>query len=101
MGLMNGVPTMRAMRIHRLGPITAGSLPLKEDSVPVPVPGESDLLIRVSACGVCHTEIDEIEGRTSPAQLPMTPGHQVVGTVVSQGNACTLGLMNQRVGIAW
>jgi propanol-preferring alcohol dehydrogenase len=92
---------MRAMRIHRLGPIRAGLPPLEEDFVPVPSPGASDLLIRVHACGVCHTEIDEIEGRTPPALLPMTPGHQVVGTVVEQGKACDKRLLKHRVGIAW
>lgn len=92
---------MRAMRIHRLGPISAGLPPLVEDSVPVPSPGASDLLIRIHACGVCHTEIDEIEGRTPPAALPMTPGHQVVGTVVEQGKDCRQGLLKRRVGIAW
>jgi len=92
---------MRAMRIHRLGAINSANPPLEQDFIPVPQPGDSDLLIRVHACGVCHTEIDEIEGRTPPSSLPMTPGHQVVGKVVSQGPACTMGLLNKRVGIAW
>jgi propanol-preferring alcohol dehydrogenase len=92
---------MRAMRIHRLGPIKAGLPPLEEDFVPVPVPVAANLLVRIHACGVCHTEIDEIEGRTPPAALPMTPGHQVIGTVVEQGKACRLGLLNRRVGVAW
>jgi len=100
--MMNEARTnMRAMRIHRLGAMNSAQPPLEQDLIPVPVPGDSELLIRVHACGVCHTEIDEIEGRTPPSSLPMTPGHQVVGSVVSQGPACTLGLINQRVGIAW
>ena len=93
--------SMRAMRIHRLGALEAAIPPLQEDRISIPVPGDSDLLVRVHACGVCHTEIDEIEGRTAPAYLPMTPGHQVVGSVVGQGPACTTDLMNRRVGIAW
>jgi propanol-preferring alcohol dehydrogenase len=93
--------SMRAMRIHRLGALSAASPPLDYDRVPVPVPGASDVLVRVHACGVCHTEIDEIEGRTPPSTLPMTPGHQVVGSVVGQGPACRSDLMNKRVGIAW
>jgi propanol-preferring alcohol dehydrogenase len=92
---------MRAMRIHRLGAINSTNPPLEQVFIPVPQPGESDLLIRVHACGVCHTEIDEIEGRTPPSSLPMTPGHQVIGKVVGQGPACTMGLVNKRVGIAW
>ena len=100
--MMNEARTnMRAMRIHRLGAMNSAKPPLEQDLIPVPVPADSELLIRVHACGVCHTEIDEIEGRTPPSSLPMTPGHQVVGNVVSQGPACKLGLLNQRVGVAW
>ena len=92
---------MRAMRIHRIGDIGPANRPLEEELISIPEPGDSELLIRVHACGVCHTEIDEIEGRTPPLKLPMTPGHQVVGTVAGQGPACKLDLMHKRVGIAW
>lgn len=92
---------MRAMRIHRLGPLRADQLPLLRDSIDVPQPGKGELLIRVDACGVCHTELDEIEGRTPPPTLPMTPGHQVVGTVAGQGEGCRLALAGKRVGVAW
>lgn len=92
---------MRCMRIHRLGPLSADRPALVEDEIPVPKPGNGELLVRVHACGVCHTEIDEIEGRTAPARLPMTPGHQVVGTVAAEGDGCGRGLLGQRVGIAW
>jgi propanol-preferring alcohol dehydrogenase len=89
------------MRIHRLGPLSAERPALVEDEIPVPRPGDRELLLRVHACGVCHTEIDEIEGRTPPARLPMIPGHQVVGTVVCEGAGCERGLLAQRVGVAW
>jgi propanol-preferring alcohol dehydrogenase len=94
-------PLMRAMRIHRTGPMDGEAPPLSADRIgkPEPLPGE--LLLRVHACGVCHTEIDEIEGRTAPPRLPMTPGHQVVGTVVGAGPECARGLLDQRVGVAW
>ena len=75
--------------------------PLSADRVETPEPGPRELLLRVHACGVCHTELDEIEGRTTPARLPMTPGHQVVGTVVREGAECRLGLRQRRVGVAW
>ena len=100
-GMTAAAKQMRAMRIHRLGAIEPGTAPLEADQVPVPAPGDTELLIRVHACGVCHTELDEIEGRTPPSSLPMTPGHQVVGTVVAEGAACRLGMMHQRVGVAW
>ena len=61
-------------------------LQLAELSDPVPGPGES--LVRVAACGVCHTELDEIEGRTPPPQLPVVLGHQVVGRVEALGTGC-------------
>ncbi len=99
---MNTIPDrMRAMQIVELGPIQPDRPPLEERSVEVPTPGSGELLIRVHACGVCHTEIDEIEGRTAPAFLPMTPGHQVVGTVVGQGDRCSAGWTGKRVGVAW
>jgi len=92
---------MRAMRIHRLGPIDESSSPLQNDVIATPYPQNSEALIRVHACGVCHTELDEIEGRTAPAVLPMIPGHQVVGTVIEEGPDCRLGLQGRRVGVAW
>ncbi len=92
---------MRAMRIHRLGPIGALSSPLQLDVIAMPRAQSSEILIRVHACGVCHTELDEIEGRTAPSVLPMIPGHQVVGTVIEEGPDCQLGLKGKRVGVAW
>jgi propanol-preferring alcohol dehydrogenase len=92
---------MRAMRIHALGDLGNGGDLLVGEEVDTPAPGPSDLLVRVTACGVCHTEIDEIEGRAAPPRLPMTPGHQVVGTVVGQGERCRRGLLQRRVGVAW
>lgn len=93
--------TMRAMRIHQIGPVGADRPALVCDEIPTPEPGDSELLLQVHACGVCHTELDEIEGRTAPPSLPMTPGHQVVATVVSEGPGCGLGLLGKRVGVAW
>jgi len=89
------------MRIHRLGPLTDSSSALVPETIPRPKPSRAELLIQVSVCGVCHTEIDEIEGRAAPAALPMTPGHQVVGTVTREGPDCQLGLAGKRVGVAW
>ena len=91
----------RAMRIHNTGPIGLAGPPLEFDLIDTPVPQGGEVLLRVSACGVCHTELDEIEGRTTPPQLPITPGHQVVGTVVGEGRDCRLELIGRRVGVAW
>jgi len=93
--------SMRALEIERLVEIGPDSEPLVLRHRPVPEPGPGEILVEVAACGVCHTELDEIEGRTPPARLPMIPGHQVVGRVVAEGHGCVLGLLGRRVGVAW
>ncbi len=75
--------------------------PLVLADVPDPVPGPNEILISVSCCGVCHTELDEIEGRTPPAVYPVIPGHQVVGVVAEAGRAVTKHRKGDRVGVAW
>lgn len=100
-GTASSSPEMRAMRIHRLGLLTDSGSALVLESIARPQPEEAELLIQVHVCGICHTEIDEIEGRTEPPELPMTPGHQVVGTVIGEGPGCQRGLSGKRVGVAW
>lgn len=74
--------------------------PLRQRDVPVPEPGPAQLLLRVAACGVCHTELDEIEGRADP-RLPVIPGHQVVGRVEGHGPGAGRVEKGSRVGVAW
>jgi propanol-preferring alcohol dehydrogenase len=74
-------------------------LTLEELPDPTPLPGE--VLVRVRACGVCHTELDEIEGRTPPPRLPVVPGHQAVGRVEARGEGATRLGIGDRVGVAW
>jgi propanol-preferring alcohol dehydrogenase len=69
---------MKAMTLKRIARLAETAHPLDADELPIPVPGEEELLIRVSACGVCHTELDEIEGRTPPAFFPIVLGHQAI-----------------------
>lgn len=89
------------MVLHKIGPLQPDSEPLELTEVPDPVPGPREVLVKVSACGVCHTELDEIEGRTPPPQLPVVPGHQVIGHVVERGaDACRFEV-GTRVGVAW
>lgn len=92
---------MRAMLLEQLGEITETSRPLRLSEQPRPTPGPDELLVRVSVCGVCHTELDEIEGRTPPVQLPAILGHQVVGHVESAGEIVQGFTTGERVGIAW
>lgn len=92
---------MKAMVLNRLGRIDAGWEPLELVEKPRPTPGEGEILVRVAACGVCHTELDEIEGRTPPPRLPVVPGHQVVGRVEALGPGAVTFRSGQRVGVAW
>ena len=92
---------MKALLLRRLGDLDALAAPLELADVPDPIPGPGEVLIRVSACGVCHTELDEIEGRTPPPNLPVIPGHQVIGHVVQCGPRPTALKPGARVGVGW
>jgi alcohol dehydrogenase, propanol-preferring len=92
---------MKAMVLQRISDLWKNENPLVLEDWPVPVPGEGEILIKVSACGVCHTEIDEIEGRTPPPLFPVIPGHQVVGRVAETGPGCFLFRKEDRAGVAW
>ncbi len=95
---MNQMNAMMLARIHDLSQTEA---PLVPQNVPIPTPGDQEILIRVGACGVCHTELDEIEGRTPPPRFPVIPGHQVVGRVQDSGAGALRFSAGQRVGVAW
>ena len=75
--------------------------PLALVELPTPDPKPGEILVKVSACGVCHTELDEIEGRAPPSRLPIVPGHEVVGRVEQLGLAAKRFRLGQRVGIGW
>src|ERR1041384_2143255 len=107
---------MKAMLLREIASLSQISTPLSFHETPEPELGEGEILLRVTRCGVCHTELDEIEGRTPPPQLPVVLGHQVVGIVEGVQNLPTLEISNdaqrqqrlesavkvgQRVGVAW
>jgi alcohol dehydrogenase, propanol-preferring len=92
---------MKAMVIAGIAGVCAGSRPLVQVEIAVPEPGDREILIRVAACGVCHTELDEIEGRTPPPRFPVVPGHQVVGLVVKCGPNAFRFQPGDRVGVGW
>lgn len=92
---------MKAMVLKTLSKVAENRQPLVYEEVPVPVPVAGEILVKVSACGVCHTELDEIEGRTPPPNLPMILGHQVVGIVAERGEGADRFQIGDRVGIAW
>ena len=85
------------------GPAPAGDgmQPLELSEVPAPVPGPDDLLVRVSMCGVCRTDLDVVEGRVAAPRYPLIPGHQVVGRVTQVGADVKDVRLDDRVGIAW
>jgi propanol-preferring alcohol dehydrogenase len=92
---------MKAMLLREINPLAKNPKPLSFDDVPEPKPNTDEVLIRVSVCGVCHTELDEIEGRTPPSHLPRILGHQVVGRVEQIGQNLPALQVGQRVGVAW
>jgi propanol-preferring alcohol dehydrogenase len=92
---------MKAMLMEQITNLKENQQPLKLRQLPTPEPGPQDVLIKVLACGVCHTELDEIEGRTPPSELPVILGHQVVGEVVARGSQAHTREIGTRVGVAW
>ena len=92
---------MRAMVIDRIVSLADDEAPLASVELPDPEPGPGEVRIRVSACGVCHTELDEIEGRTAPPRLPVVPGHAIVGRVDKIGKSATRFAVGDRVGVGW
>jgi propanol-preferring alcohol dehydrogenase len=93
---------MKAMVLSKSRPIeTGGKDPLEMVDLPVPAPAPDQLLIKVSVCGICHTEIDEIEGRLVPPRYPIVPGHEIVGRVHAVGSDVRKFKPGDRVGVAW
>lgn len=92
---------MKAMILTRTAPLNVQPDPLTLVDVDTPKPTDHELLIRVSACGVCHTELDEIEGRLTPPRLPIIPGHEVIGRVADRGRNVSRFKRGDRVGVGW
>ncbi len=89
------------MVLNALCDLEKNHAPLELTELPVPRPAAGEILVKVSVCGVCHTELDIIEGRTPPLHLPLILGHQVVGRVESAGSLAQMFAVGERVGIAW
>ena len=90
---------MRAMLLHSPAPATAAPLTLADLADPVPAPGE--ILLDVSACGVCRTDLQLAEGDLAARRLPIVPGHQAVGRVRAIGEGVTGWAIGDRAGVAW
>jgi len=92
---------MKAMLLTGISRFSENRTPLEYADVPDPRPGKGEVLLRISACGVCHTELDEIEGRTPPPRYPIIPGHQALGRVVERGPRAERFPVGARVGVGW
>jgi propanol-preferring alcohol dehydrogenase len=92
---------MRAWVVHEPGPAGGSPGPLRLVERPDPEPGIGELLIRVLCCGVCRTDLHLAEGDLPPRRPEVTPGHEVVGEVVTAGPGTTQFRPGDRVGVAW
>jgi propanol-preferring alcohol dehydrogenase len=91
---------MKAMLLKEIRQIKEGVKPLELVDLPVPKPKAKQILIKVLACGVCRTELDQIEGRIAPPKLPVILGHQPVGVVGTLGEGATKFRVGDRVGVS-
>ncbi len=92
---------MKGQILKKVQTLEENPNPLELVELPIPKPRFGEVLVKVLACGVCHTELDEIEGRTPPTKLPIVLGHQIVGRVVELGESANRFKVGDRVGIAW
>src|SRR5262249_12048994 len=90
---------MKAMVLQRTTREGGGTLSLETRDVPVP--GDREVLVRVLACGVCHTDLHIVEGDLDLPRRPIVPGHQVIGLVSSLGRGARRVAPGQRIGVAW
>ncbi len=89
------------MVLNKITDLRVDKEPLQLVELPDPKPAEDEVLLKVLVCGVCHTELDEIEGRTPPSRFPMVLGHEVVGRVIEKGARVTHLQIGDRVGVPW
>ena len=89
------MPTMRAMLFEGPGRV------LKMANLPIPKPGAGQVLLKVHACGVCHTDLHIVDGELNEPKLPLVLGHQIVGTVVQSGTGANRFRTGERVGVPW
>jgi propanol-preferring alcohol dehydrogenase len=87
------------MQVQQPGP--AETRPLRPVELPLPEPGRGQIRVRVEACGVCHTDLHEVEGDVPLPRLPLVPGHEVVGMVDRLGPDVTEPAPGTRVGVPW
>ncbi len=88
--------TMKAAVLRTIG------TPLAIETLPIPEPKPGEVLIKVTACGVCHSDLHAVEGDWQPLpNLPLIPGHEVVGTVAKAGEGVSHFAVGDRIGVPW
>ena len=92
---------MKSMVLTKISDLKINQNPLDYINAKTPEINKNEVLVKVNACAVCHTELDEIEGRIKPIELPVIPGHQIVGRVIEIGSEVKKLKKNDRVGIGW
>jgi len=90
---------MLAMVLRQSLPVEQS--PLHMEDIPQPVPGPGQILLRIRCCGLCHTDLHIVEGDLSLPQIPIVPGHQVVGVVEGRGPGAFVFKEGERVGVPW
>jgi propanol-preferring alcohol dehydrogenase len=89
------------MLLRAPAPRIDDATPLSATDVPAPAAARGDVLVCVSVCGVCRTDLDLVEGRLTAPRYPVIPGHQVIGRVARVGEGVTDFREGDRVGVAW
>ena len=92
---------MKSMMLSKISDLKINHVPLDYIEAEVPKIDKNEVLIKINACAVCHTELDEIEGRIQPINLPVIPGHQIVGKIIEAGSEVKKLKIGDRVGIGW
>lgn len=90
---------MKGMVLKRIDNIENNPLQLSE--IEIPEPSSDEVLIKISFCGICHTDLHVIEGELPPRKIPLVPGHQIVGVVEKTGENVKKLKKGDRVGVAW
>jgi len=75
--------------------------PLEAVDLPGPVPASGEVRLKIGACGLCHTDLHEVEGELPLPKRPVIPGHQIVGVVEARGDGAHRFAVGERVGVPW
>lgn len=81
--------------------LDSANSPLRMAELPIPVPKENEVLLKVHACGVCRTDLHVLDGELANPKYPLILGHEIVGSVVDKGQKVEQFTIGQRVGVPW